>query len=75
MEEETFETAKFSLSSNMSFFLYVPPKVCAVGEFSCLTSDGEKCFPDSYKCDHTQDCLDNTDELDCPEDGPGRFIT
>ena len=75
MEEETLETAIFSFSSNMSFFLYVSPKVCAVGEFSCLTSAGEKCFPDSYKCDHTQDFLDNTDELDCPKDAPVSFIT
>ncbi|CAL4062835.1 unnamed protein product, partial [Meganyctiphanes norvegica] len=37
---------------------------CAPGEFSC--DNGGKCVPLAKMCDDFQDCIDRTDELDCP---------
>ncbi|KAK3908346.1 Low-density lipoprotein receptor-related protein 8 [Frankliniella fusca] len=37
---------------------------CAQGEFMC---DMTRCIPKSHVCDEKVDCMDGTDELNCPE--------
>ena len=39
---------------------------CEEGEFRCKN---EKCIRERYKCDHDDDCGDNSDEEDCGEYG------
>ena len=39
-------------------------EACPIGGFHC--SNG-KCINNQYKCDLENDCLDNSDELDCPK--------
>ncbi|XP_041374759.1 low-density lipoprotein receptor-related protein 2-like [Gigantopelta aegis] len=41
------------------------PDVCRPGLFKC---DNGRCIPRSYRCDRDNDCLDNSDESDCPAD-------
>lgn len=36
---------------------------CELDEFRC--ADGERCIPQQKRCDHRNDCLDNSDEQDC----------
>ncbi|XP_035827354.1 low-density lipoprotein receptor-related protein 2 [Aplysia californica] len=38
---------------------------CRPGLFRCQNG---RCIPNSYRCDRDNDCLDKSDELDCPED-------
>jgi len=37
--------------------------VCAADEFQC---DGTRCIRKSQRCDRVDDCLDRTDEQNCP---------
>ena len=37
---------------------------CAENEFRC--PEGGICFPNSFRCDNISDCIDGSDELDCP---------
>uniref|UniRef100_A0A2C9KAN0 EGF-like domain-containing protein n=1 Tax=Biomphalaria glabrata TaxID=6526 RepID=A0A2C9KAN0_BIOGL len=37
---------------------------CRPGLFQCQNG---RCIPNSYRCDRDNDCLDRTDELNCPE--------
>ncbi|XP_050419520.1 low-density lipoprotein receptor-related protein 2 [Patella vulgata] len=41
------------------------PNSCKAGLFRC---DNGRCIPQSYQCDKDNDCLDNSDEKDCPTD-------
>ncbi|RUS81825.1 hypothetical protein EGW08_010417, partial [Elysia chlorotica] len=43
----------------------VEENTCRVGQFQC--SNG-RCVPLSYRCDRDNDCLDGSDETDCPHD-------
>ncbi|KAL6459412.1 hypothetical protein MHYP_G00328840 [Metynnis hypsauchen] len=40
------------------------PKSCSSSEFSC--SNGQ-CVPHSWRCDHSRDCADGSDEDDCSQ--------
>ncbi|ESO92116.1 hypothetical protein LOTGIDRAFT_175728 [Lottia gigantea] len=50
------------------------PASCPSGLYECRN---RRCIPQSYKCDRDNDCLDNSDEDDCPTATPtcysGRF--
>jgi hypothetical protein len=37
---------------------------CAAGQFKCTN---DKCIPTAWKCDHENDCGDNSDETGCGE--------
>ncbi|XP_059178824.1 low-density lipoprotein receptor-related protein 2-like isoform X2 [Physella acuta] len=37
---------------------------CASGLFQCQNG---RCIPNSYRCDRDNDCLDKSDEMNCPE--------
>ncbi|ESO82184.1 hypothetical protein LOTGIDRAFT_170221 [Lottia gigantea] len=39
------------------------PASCPSGLYECRN---RRCIPQSYKCDRDNDCLDNSDEDDCP---------
>ena len=45
------------------------PSVCNTAQFQCL-QDG-RCVPESWTCDGEKDCLDASDERNCPT---GNFI-
>ncbi|KAJ7384235.1 Sortilin- receptor [Desmophyllum pertusum] len=36
---------------------------CCLNEFRCTNS---RCIPSNWKCDHDNDCGDNSDEQSCP---------
>lgn len=45
---------------------------CAQGEFMC---DITRCIPKSSLCDEKTDCVDGTDELNCPDtEGESTFL-
>lgn len=49
------------------------PETCRPGLFQC---NNGRCVPTSYRCDHDNDCLDNSDEENCPSVAtcpPNRF--
>ncbi|XP_076440226.1 low-density lipoprotein receptor-related protein 2-like [Babylonia areolata] len=41
-----------------------PKTTCRPGLFQCRNG---RCVPNSYRCDRDNDCLDNSDEQNCPE--------
>ena len=53
------------------------PPTCQPSEFTCLsrgpTGAGPACIPAQWRCDGQSECADRSDELDCPECGPGQF--
>lgn len=53
------------------------PPTCKQTEFTCLskgrTGAGPACIPAQWRCDGQTECGDRSDELDCPECGPGTF--
>lgn len=40
------------------------PRPCSESEFRC---DNNQCIPGNWRCDHDNDCGDNSDERDCGE--------
>jgi len=53
------------------------PPTCQPSEFTCRsrgpTGAGPACIPIQWRCDGQSECADRSDELDCPECGPGQF--
>ena len=41
----------------------VEVSTCRLGQYQC---DNGRCVPLSYRCDRDNDCLDGSDEADCP---------
>ncbi|XP_041373322.1 sortilin-related receptor-like [Gigantopelta aegis] len=42
---------------------------CAPGQFLCSNhshGNHSRCIPSTWKCDHDNDCIDGSDEVDCP---------
>ncbi|XP_061661944.1 SCO-spondin-like [Syngnathoides biaculeatus] len=51
----------------------VPTSACWSYEFSCAT--GGQCIPQTWHCDGESDCLDGSDEQQCPSlCGPGQVL-
>lgn len=42
----------------------VKVSACRPGLFRCKN---DRCIPNSYRCDKDNDCLDQSDEADCPK--------
>ncbi|CAB0016518.1 unnamed protein product, partial [Nesidiocoris tenuis] len=45
---------------------------CASDTFACVSSPGD-CVPLKWRCDSADDCLDGSDEANCPQCGPDKF--
>ncbi|KAF6200224.1 hypothetical protein GE061_006527 [Apolygus lucorum] len=45
---------------------------CTPDNFSCASSVGD-CIPMKWRCDLADDCLDGSDEANCPQCGPDKF--
>ncbi|KAJ8414276.1 hypothetical protein AAFF_G00051460 [Aldrovandia affinis] len=46
----------------------VPPPDTSCGSYSFPCDEG-RCVPNSYRCDGSRDCVDNTDETNCTDTG------
>ena len=50
------------------------PKECAENEFKCVDSlTNVMCIPDSWQCDGSADCDDESDERGCPKNHCGIY--
>ena len=53
------------------------PTTCKQTEFTCISKGwsgaGPACIPAQWRCDGQTESGDRSDELDCPECGPGTF--
>ena len=48
-----------------------PTQECSSDEFTC---DNGNCIDQEWKCDGENDCMDGTDEKDCPGRNCDNFI-